>query len=191
VIGNDTAPTAYGQSNGNSLRTRNGTYQPPSQPNHKLPTATTQQQSQRINVVPPSKPIIGGQAYQQRAPGAPSQQQQQQPIKQQSVVPNGTSLIAAAMPNADTASLSNLASSLGLGVVNSDNHYERQYACQRCNFFTNNPRAILYHRKEFHLEKINVHECQYCQYASQYSGKVERHTLLRHKIDSNTSNYLK
>lgn len=68
-------------------------------------------------------------------------------------------------------------------VINSDNHYERQYACQRCNFFTNNPRAILYHRKEYHMEKINVHECLYCQYASQYSGKVERHTLLRHKID--------
>jgi hypothetical protein len=73
-------------------------------------------------------------------------------------------------------------------VVNSDNHYERQYTCQRCQFFTNNPRAILYHRKEFHGEKINVHECKYCQYASQYSGKVERHTLLRHKIDANNQN---
>lgn len=73
-------------------------------------------------------------------------------------------------------------------VINSDNHYERQYACKRCDFFTNNPRAVLYHRKEFHMEKINVHECQYCQYASQYSGKVERHTLLRHKIDMTNNN---
>ncbi|RNA39941.1 zinc finger Xfin-like [Brachionus plicatilis] len=72
-------------------------------------------------------------------------------------------------------------------VINSDNHYERQYTCKRCDFFTNNPRAVLYHRKEFHMEKINVHECQYCQYASQYSGKVERHTLLRHKIDLTNS----
>lgn len=72
-------------------------------------------------------------------------------------------------------------------VLNSDNHYERQYACKRCDFFTNNPRAVLYHRKEFHMEKINVHECNYCQYASQYSGKVERHTSLRHKIHSNHS----
>ena len=69
-----------------------------------------------------------------------------------------------------------------MGVLNSDNHYERQYACKRCEFFTNNPRAVLYHRKDFHMEKINVHECSFCQYASQYSGKVERHTLLRHKI---------
>jgi len=75
-------------------------------------------------------------------------------------------------------------------VINSDNHYERQYTCKRCGFFTNNPRAVLYHRKEFHFEKINVHECIYCQYASQYSGKVERHTLLRHKIDTtNTRNF--
>ncbi|CAF0861756.1 unnamed protein product [Brachionus calyciflorus] len=73
-------------------------------------------------------------------------------------------------------------------VINSDNHYERQYTCKRCDFFTNNPRAVLYHRKEFHNEKINVHECQYCQYASQYSGKVERHTLLRHKIDMTNNN---
>jgi hypothetical protein len=71
-------------------------------------------------------------------------------------------------------------------VVNSDNHYERQYACKRCDFFTNNPRALLYHRKDAHQEKINVHECSFCQYASQYSGKVERHTLLRHKIDINS-----
>lgn len=72
-------------------------------------------------------------------------------------------------------------------IINSDNHYERQYNCKRCGFFTNNPRAVLYHRKEFHSEKINIHECTYCQYASQYSGKVERHTLLRHKIDLNNS----
>jgi Zn ribbon nucleic-acid-binding protein len=76
-----------------------------------------------------------------------------------------------------------LTSSTLKSVPNTDNHYERQYACKRCDFFTNNPRAVLYHRKEYHMEKINVHECSYCQYASQYSGKVERHTLLRHKID--------
>lgn len=74
-------------------------------------------------------------------------------------------------------------------VVNSDNHYERQYACKRCDFFTNNPRALLYHRKDTHQEKINVHECSFCQYASQYSGKVERHTLLRHKIDINSRKF--
>jgi hypothetical protein len=72
-------------------------------------------------------------------------------------------------------------------VINSDNHYERQYTCKRCGFFTNNPRAVLYHRRDFHGEKINVHECIYCQYASQYSGKVERHTLLRHKIHTNNT----
>lgn len=68
-------------------------------------------------------------------------------------------------------------------LINPDNHYERQYACKQCDFVTNNPRAVLYHRKEFHKEKINVHECSYCQYASQYSGKVERHTMLRHKAE--------
>jgi hypothetical protein len=45
----------------------------------------------------------------------------------------------------------------------------------------------LYHRKDFHGEKINIYECSYCQYASQYSGKVERHTLSRHKIEVNNS----
>ena len=72
-------------------------------------------------------------------------------------------------------------------VLNSDNHYERQYNCKNCDYFTNNPRSVLYHRKEFHSEKINIYECTYCQYASQYSGKVERHTLLRHKINVSSS----
>jgi len=72
-------------------------------------------------------------------------------------------------------------------VLNSDNHYERQYNCKNCDYFTNNPRSVLYHRKEFHSEKINIYECAYCQYASQYSGKVERHTLLRHKINISSS----
>jgi Pyruvate/2-oxoacid:ferredoxin oxidoreductase delta subunit len=74
-------------------------------------------------------------------------------------------------------------------VPNTDNHYERQYSCKSCQFFTNNPRAVLYHRIEFHNEKINVHECNFCQYASQYSGKVERHTLLRHKIQANSKTF--
>ena len=88
--------------------------------------------------------------------------------------------------NMNSASVSQqLSSSNNVPIINSDNHYERQYTCKRCGFFTNNPRAVLYHRKEFHFEKINIHECTYCQYASQYSGKVERHTLLRHKIDIN------
>ena len=91
---------------------------------------------------------------------------------------------SAAQLNVGNASLSQ---GNGAPVINSDNHYERQYTCKRCGFFTNNPRAVLYHRKEFHFEKINVHECIYCQYASQYSGKVERHTLLRHKIDINNT----
>lgn len=77
-------------------------------------------------------------------------------------------------------------SSSGRVIMSTESHYERQYACKQCQFFTNNPRAALYHRKEVHHEKINVHECQYCQYASQYSGKVERHTMLRHKIDMTT-----
>ena len=76
----------------------------------------------------------------------------------------------------------------GRSVANADNHYERQYACKRCEFFTNNPRAVLYHRKEVHREKINVYECNYCQYASQYTGKVERHVMLRHKLAIDLAN---
>ena len=91
-----------------------------------------------------------------------------------------------ASPHSHTNGGANIATNTG-PVLNSDNHYERQYACKRCDFFTNNPRAVLYHRKEFHMEKINVHECTFCQYASQYSGKVERHTMLRHKIDVTSS----
>lgn len=73
-------------------------------------------------------------------------------------------------------------------IVNTESHYERQYTCKQCEFFTNNPRAALYHRKEVHNEKINVHECRYCQYASQYSGKVERHTTMRHKFEMMSNN---
>ena len=76
---------------------------------------------------------------------------------------------------------------MGGSVPNSDNHYGRQYNCKQCGYLTNNPRSVLYHRKDFHGEKINIYECQYCQYASQYSGKVERHTLSRHKIEVNNS----
>lgn len=75
-----------------------------------------------------------------------------------------------------------------LRMNKSESQYERQYTCKQCEFFTNNPRAALYHRKEVHNEKINVHECRYCQYASQYSGKVERHTTMRHKFEMMSNN---
>ena len=87
------------------------------------------------------------------------------------------------LSNNKTQETKAIATKAAINVPNTDNHYERQYSCKFCSYFTNNPRAILYHRKSYHNEKIPIYECKYCQYASQYSGKVERHTLLRHKID--------
>jgi hypothetical protein len=45
-------------------------------------------------------------------------------------------------------------------VPNTAHHYERQDSCKFCSYFTNNPRAILYHRKNYHNEKIQIYECK-------------------------------
>lgn len=34
---------------------------------------------------------------------------------------------------------------------------KRNYICQHCNFFTQNPRSYLYHLKDVHKEKIKVY----------------------------------
>lgn len=59
----------------------------------------------------------------------------------------------------------------------------RHYTCGECNLKTTNPREFLYHRKDYHHEKVKIVECPHCQYACQYSQKLQRHVLLVHKIN--------
>ena len=73
-------------------------------------------------------------------------------------------------------------------VPNTEKHWKKIYSCKFCFVFYYSKiwtkRAILY-SKNYHNEKISIYECKYCQYASQYSGKVERYTLLRVLIEYN------
>lgn len=59
---------------------------------------------------------------------------------------------------------------------------KRLYKCghEPCTFSTVNPREFLYHRREVHGEKLKIAECPKCQYACQYTQKLQRHILLMH-----------
>lgn len=57
----------------------------------------------------------------------------------------------------------------------------RSYNCDQCGLLTNNPREYLYHLRSIHGEKISVHECKYCIYASKHIQKLQRHCNLVHR----------
>lgn len=57
----------------------------------------------------------------------------------------------------------------------------RSYNCDQCGLITNNPREYLYHLRGVHGEKISVHECKYCIYASKHIQKLQRHCNLVHR----------
>ncbi|XP_050427077.1 uncharacterized protein LOC126837276 [Adelges cooleyi] len=57
---------------------------------------------------------------------------------------------------------------------------KRNYACTKCNYYTQNPRFFLFHQKNVHAEKIRVYECQHCLYASKHSQKLQRHIQMVH-----------
>lgn len=57
----------------------------------------------------------------------------------------------------------------------------RSYNCDQCGLLTNNPREYLYHLRSVHGEKIAVHECKYCIYASKHIQKLQRHCNLVHR----------
>ncbi|XP_054710667.1 uncharacterized protein LOC129220295 [Uloborus diversus] len=58
---------------------------------------------------------------------------------------------------------------------------KRSYSCDRCGLLTNNPREFLYHLKSIHGEKLSIHECKYCVYASKHVQKLQRHCNLVHR----------
>ncbi|XP_037052350.1 uncharacterized protein LOC119085910 isoform X1 [Bradysia coprophila] len=57
---------------------------------------------------------------------------------------------------------------------------KRNYSCNNCTFFTQNPRHFLNHLKDVHGEKIIINECKYCLYASKHYQKLVRHMKMVH-----------
>lgn len=57
---------------------------------------------------------------------------------------------------------------------------KRNYTCSTCDFFTQNPRVFLYHRRDVHQERVRVYECPNCLYASKHFQKLLRHRKMVH-----------
>lgn len=57
----------------------------------------------------------------------------------------------------------------------------RSYNCESCGLLTTNPREFLYHQRDVHKEKMNIHECKFCIYASKHIQKLQRHCDLVHR----------
>ncbi|XP_062142065.1 zinc finger protein 569 [Drosophila sulfurigaster albostrigata] len=56
----------------------------------------------------------------------------------------------------------------------------RNYSCNSCAFFTQNPRSHLSHLRDVHGEKIVINECKLCLYASRHFQKLVRHMKMVH-----------
>uniref|UniRef100_A0A182NQC1 C2H2-type domain-containing protein n=1 Tax=Anopheles dirus TaxID=7168 RepID=A0A182NQC1_9DIPT len=59
---------------------------------------------------------------------------------------------------------------------------KRNYSCDRCSYFTQNPRFYLTHLRDTHGEKISVNECKRCLYASRHYQKLVRHMRMVHGV---------
>lgn len=57
---------------------------------------------------------------------------------------------------------------------------KRNYSCNSCTYFTQNPRFFLTHLKEVHGEKIIINACKHCLYASRHYQKLVRHMKMVH-----------
>lgn len=57
---------------------------------------------------------------------------------------------------------------------------KRNYSCNNCSFFTQNPRKFLVHLRDKHGEKIVINECKHCLYASRHYQKLVRHMKMVH-----------
>lgn len=57
---------------------------------------------------------------------------------------------------------------------------KRNYSCNNCPFFTQNPRKFLVHLRDLHGEKIVINECKFCLYASRHYQKLVRHMKMVH-----------
>lgn len=57
---------------------------------------------------------------------------------------------------------------------------KRNYSCNTCTYFTQNPRHFLTHLKVEHGEKIVINACKHCLYASRHYQKLVRHMKMVH-----------
>lgn len=57
---------------------------------------------------------------------------------------------------------------------------KRNYSCNNCPFFTQNPRKFLVHLRDVHGEKIVINDCKFCLYASRHYQKLVRHMKMVH-----------
>lgn len=57
---------------------------------------------------------------------------------------------------------------------------KRNYSCNNCPFFTQNPRKFLVHLRDIHGEKIVINDCKHCLYASRHYQKLVRHMKMVH-----------
>lgn len=65
---------------------------------------------------------------------------------------------------------------------------KRNYSCNTCAFFTQNPRSHLSHLRDVHGEKIVINECKLCLYASRHFQKLVRHMKMVHGCSDDDSN---
>ncbi|KAH8376636.1 hypothetical protein KR093_000546, partial [Drosophila rubida] len=66
----------------------------------------------------------------------------------------------------------------------------RNYSCNSCAFFTQNPRSHLSHLRDVHGEKIVINECKLCLYASRHFQKLVRHMKMVHGCSDDDSSGL-
>lgn len=57
---------------------------------------------------------------------------------------------------------------------------KRNYSCNNCSYFTQNPRHFLAHLRDIHGEKIIINACKHCLYASRHYQKLVRHMKMVH-----------
>lgn len=57
----------------------------------------------------------------------------------------------------------------------------RTYTCAECDLVTKWPREFLSHRRDVHGDRISIHECPFCEYASKQPQKLQRHCNIVHK----------
>ncbi|UJR28965.1 hypothetical protein I4U23_010182 [Adineta vaga] len=60
--------------------------------------------------------------------------------------------------------------------------YDRRYSCKSCPFSTHSVKAYFNHRQMAHSEQLVITECPFCDYASQYPGKVKKHLTDEHPM---------
>lgn len=101
----------------------------------------------------------------------------QSPVKQQQELPNksvrNSPLYAKSQSIVNKSPVANNHSS-------PTKTYDRRYSCKLCPFSTHSVKAYFNHRQMAHGEQLTITECPFCDYASQYPGKVKKHLADEH-----------